>query len=346
MATTYEHIQKNKIRSAILVLLVPVSFVVFVYLAVMIFFLLYSGLNYLSPTSYLTFGSTLQVFHQKAMHVCNIVLPVAFLTGAFWAWIAIHEGDNILLNRMGSVRVLYYFEAEEAHRLLENLCITTGMPKPELYVLEDDSLNAFSVGARPEASGIVLSRGLLEKLSRVQLEGVLAQQLAHIRLYDVRMMSMVIMCLAFFTFAGEYLIYGTERDNVDSWEDIVRSPTVRVPILVYIGAVLLLYGYLLAPFIRFALSRKYQFLADAEAALMTRYPKGLAKALWRISQNSRLVVLDRTELLGVLCVENPQARETFFSHISGLFRSHPPVEERIRALNDMDGLFLHVPDKK
>ena len=343
MATTYEHIKKNKFRSAILVLLVPLSFVVFVYLAVMLFFLLCSGLHYLSPTSYLTFGSTLQVFHQKAMHVCNIVLPVAFLTGAFWAMIAVKEGDNILLNCMGGVRVLYYFEAEEAHRLLENLCIAAGMPKPELYIMEDASLNAFSVGASPEASGIVLTRGLLETLNRVQLEGVLAQQLAHIRLYDVRMMSMVIMCLAFFTFAGEYFFYGTERDNIDSWADALRRP--RMPMLMYIGAALMGYGYLLAPFIRFALSRNYQFLADAEAALMTRYPKGLAKALWYISGHSRIVALDRTELLGVLCVENPQPYVTFFSRISGLFRSHPPVEERIRALNDMDGLFLHVPTK-
>ena len=346
MATAYEHIQRNKRRSMILILLVPVSFVIFVYVAVMLFFLLWSGIDYLKPTSYLTFGSTLQLFHAKAMNVCSLLLPVGFLTGAFWAAIAIKEGDNILLNRIGGARLLYYFEAEDAHQLLENLCIATGMPKPQLYVLEDTSLNAFAVGASPEASAIVLSSGLLEKLDRAQLEAVLAQQLAHIRMYDVRMMSMLIMCLAFFTFAGEYFFYGTERANIDSWEDVARSPMVRVPVLMYVGAVLIGYGYLLAPLIRFALSRNYQFLADAQAALMTRYPKGLARALWYISEDSRLEALDCTELLGVLCVENPHKHVTFFSRLSGLFKSHPPVEERIRALNDMDGLFLHLPPKK
>jgi len=121
---------------------------------------------------------------------------------------------------------------------------------------------------------------------------------------------------------------------------------VRVPILMYVGAALVAYGYLLAPFIRFALSRNYQFLADAEAVLITRYPKGLAKALWHISEDSRIEVLDRTELLGVLCVANPQAHQTFFNRISGLFQSHPPIEERICALNDMDGLFMHIRSKK
>lgn len=346
MATAYKHIERNKRHSLLLVLLFPLSFVVFVYLAVMLFFLLLSGLDYLRPTSYLTFVSTLHVFHDKAMDVCAWLLPLACITGAFWAAIAVQEGDRILLSRIGGVSVLYYYEAEEAHQLLENLCIATGMPMPQLYLLEDHSLNAFAVGGSPEKSSIVLSRGLLEKLNRVQLEGVLAQQLAHIRAYDVRMMSMIIMCLAFFTFAGECLVYGTERENIDSWEDVVRSPAVRVPILVYVGIVLLGYGYLLAPLIRFALARNYQFLADAQAALMTRYPKGLAQALWRISTDSRLEALDCTELLGILCVENPRARHTFFSRISGLLNSHPPVEERIRALNEMDGLFLHLTKGK
>lgn len=346
MATAYEHISKNKRLSMLFVLLFPISFVLFAYLAIILFFLLVSGLNYLSPTSYLTFGSTLQVFHAKAMHVCSFLLPLCFMTGAFWSYIAVKEGDKILLNRIGGVRILYYFEAEDAHQLLENLCIATGMPMPQLYVLEDSSLNAFAVGASPQTSSIVLSRGLLGKLDRAQLEGVLAQQLAHIRVYDVRMMSMIIMCLAFFTFAGEYLFYGTERANISSWKDVAYQPMVRVPVFMYVGAVLLGYGYLFAPLIRFAVSRNYQFLADAQAALMTRYPKGLAKALWHISEDSRLEALDHTELLGMLCVENPHALNTLFSRVSGLFQSHPPVEERIYALNDMDGLFLRVPTKK
>ncbi len=347
MATTYEHIKRNKIRSAVLVLLFPVSFIVFIYLSIMFLFFVGAVFNYFHPTSYLTFGSTLFVFHQKAMHICSFALPISFLIGAFWARIALKEGDKILLNRIGGVRYLHYFEAEELHRLVENLCMTIGLPKPNLYELEDESLNAFSVGVRPEESSIVLSQGLLEKLNRVQLEGVLAQQLAHIRLYDVRMMSMIIMLLAFFTFAGEYLVYGTERKNISSWKDLPSTALTapRIPGLSYIGLVLLGYGYLIAPLIRLSLSRHYQLTADAEAALMTRYPRGLAQALWYISADSRLEALDYTELLGVLCIENPHKKESVFNRLSGLWQSHPPIEDRIRALNDMDGLFLHIPEK-
>ena len=333
----------------LLVLLFPVSFVLFAYFAIILFFLLLGGLDYLRPTSYLTFLSTLYVFHLKAWSACQIFLPLCLCVSAFWAFVAVTEGDRVLLDRVGrGVHVLPYFEAEEAHQLLENLCIACGSVKPELYVLEDESINAFSVGVRPNQSKIVLSRGALEKLERTQLEGVLAQQLAHIHLYDVRMMSMIIMCLAFFTFAGEYLVYGNERQNIDSWEDVTirRQVPVTSPVFLWIGGILLGYGYLLAPLIRFALSRQYQYWADSKAALLTRYPRGLAKALWRISQDPYLEALETTELLGVLCVENPHHKATLFGRLSGLWDSHPPVEERIRALNDMDGLFLQLPTQK
>lgn len=333
----------------LLVLLFPVSFVFFAYVAILLFFLLLGGLDYLRPTSYLTFLSTLYVFHLKAWSACQIFLPLCLGVGMFWAFVAVTEGDRILLDRVGrGVHVLPYFEAEEAHQLLENLCIACGSVKPELYVLEDDSINVFSVGTRPEKSKIVLSRGALKKLERAQLEGVLAQQLAHIHLYDVRMMSMIIMCLAFFTFAGEYLVYGNERQNIESWEDVTvrRELPVTSPIFLWIGAVLLGYGYLLAPLIRCALSRRYQYWADSKAALLTRYPHGLAAALWKISQDPYLEALATTELLGVLCVENPHHKPTVFGRLSGLWESHPPVEERIRALNDMDGLFLQTPTPK
>ena len=211
---------------------------------------------------------------------------------------------------------------------------------PRLYLLEDNSLNAFSVGTSPENCAIVVSKGLLANLDRVQLEAVLAHELAHIRNQDTRTMTVLVTCLAFFTFVGEYFFYIHEKDDIYEEGDLSIS-RIRQPFgfLAYIGWVLLMYGYVIAPLLRLGLSRTREQLADADAALMTRHPRALAKALWRISMDSRIEALDRTALLGALCIETPAKETTWFGWFSGLYRSHPPIEDRIRALNDMDGMF-------
>jgi len=193
----------------------------------------------------------------------------------------------------------------------------------------------------PEDAAIVLSSGLLEKLSRVQLEGVLAHELTHLRHQDVRLMTILVTCLAFFTFAGEYFFYGTEKYDIYEQSRIdLRAGWRPMGPLAYVGLMLMIYGYLVAPLIRMGLSRTRESLADAQAALTTRYPHGLASALWKMSADCRLEALDNYILLGALCIVAPFENPSLFSRLSGLAQAHPPVEERIRALNDMDGMFL------
>lgn len=340
MAVAYSHIEKNKRNSLILALLFPLSVMLFTYLAVTGFYLLLGVLSYYRPTAYMTFGSTLRVSCAAAWDSCQWILPLVFLISAFWAYIALKDGDQFIIDMVPRARRLPSWEEDDAHRMLENLCITVGVQIPQLYVLEEETLNAFSVGVRPERSAIVLSSGLLKKLNRQQLEGVLAHELSHIRNYDVRLMTMLIMCLAFFTFAGEYFVYGTEKKDAES---VFEPRRVRVPVLIYVGFMLLGYGYFIAPFLRFAFSHTREKLADAQAALMTRNPRALAQALWLISENSHLSSISHSELLGLLCIDDPSRSSTFFARVSGIMLSHPPIGERMRALNDMDGLFLNLP---
>ena len=340
MPTAYDYIEKNKRRSRILVALFPISFIIFIYLSVLVFYILLGCLFYVRPNNIWSFGSLWSMAFVSAHDLCKWLLPLCFALAVFWAWQAWKQGDQIILDALPSVRPLDKWDALEVYELLENLCISSGDYLPQLYLLEDDSMNAFAVGMSPMRAGIVVSSGLLKKLNRVQLEGVLAHELAHIRQYDTRLMVILITCLAFFTFAGEMLFYGTEKEKLGSdslAQDMEPLRRVRIPIFVYMGAALMCYGYFIAPVLRFALSRTREYQADAQAVLLTRYPKGLASALWKINSDSHLEVLDRNSLLGAMCIEKPSEHQSWFDRISGIGQSHPPVEDRICALRDMDG---------
>ena len=339
MATAYDYIEKNKRRSCILVALFPVSFTLFMYVGVLVFYMLIGMLFYTQPNNIWSFGSLWNIAFTSAHDLCKWLLPLCFVCAVFWAWQAWKQGDQMILDSLPSIRSLEKWDALETYELLENLCIASGDYLPQLYVLEDNSMNAFSVGMNPMRAGIILSSGLLARLDRRQMEGVLAHELAHIRQYDTRLMVIMITCLAFFTFAGEMLFYGTEKDKLDDSLSSQMEPLrkVRIPLVMYVGGILICYGYFIAPLLRFALSRTREYLADAQAVLLTRYPKGLAGALWKISDDSRLEALNNNSLLGTMCIACPTEKENLFGRLSGAGRTHPPIEDRIRTLRDMDG---------
>ncbi len=342
MATAYQYIEYNKRKSRFLVVLFPVTFTLFSYISVLGFFLLLGGLRYLGPHNLFDFESLWRQAFLAAHETCAWFLPLCFGLATFWAWQAWKQGDQIVLESISHLRELNKWDAPDVYNTLENLCIASGDYLPQLYVLDDDSMNAFAVGMSPMRAGIVLSSGLIKRLNRTELEGVLAHELAHIRHYDTRLMIIILTCVGFFTFAGEILFYGTERENLP--EDLqgkmaVAYQRTRFAPLVYAGGMLLCFGYLIAPVLQFALSRTRESLADAQAALLTRYPQGLIRALWKLSEDSRIEALDEHVLLGIMCIARPRGKETFFERISGIGRTHPPVEERIRALHDMDGMF-------
>ena len=342
MALAYTYIRRNQRRSQLFIILFALSLVVFTYLATVGFYVLIEALAYLRPTGFLTWGSTLSLAMTKSADACRWLLPICVLVSAFWARLAIKEGVEFILGRIHHVRPLLKWDAYEAYTILETLCIRTGDPLPQLYELKDSALNAFSVGTNPKESAIVLSSGTLEKLSRTELEGVLAHELAHIRNYDVRTMTVMVTCLAFFTFAGEYFFYGMEKYDIYEQSRVDLRDIRPMGPLAYIGLMLMIYGYVIAPLLRLGLSRARERLADAEAALTTRYPRGLARALWHMSADCRLKAMKNSMLFGALCIVVPDDKPNLFELLSGLASSHPPVEERICALNDMDGMFSPI----
>lgn len=339
MPTAYDYIESNKRKSRWIVASFPISFTLFIYASVLLFFILLGVLSYFQPVNIWSFQSIWRRSVLRAHEICVWLLPMCFAMAVFWAWQAWKQGDQIVLESISRIRPLYKWDAPDVHNLLENLCISSGDYLPQLYILEDNSLNSFAVGMSPMHAGIVLSSGMIKQLNRTQLEGVLAHELAHIRHYDTRLMVILLTCLGFFTFAGELLFYGTEKENLPDEEklNILALRHIRMPMLSYAGAMLMFYGYFIAPMLRFALSRTRESMADAQAVLLTRYPKGLISALWRISQDSRIEALNGHSLLGAMCIARPGSRGTFFELISGAMRTHPPIEDRILALRKMDG---------
>lgn len=217
----------------------------------------------------------------------------------------------------------------ELYRVLENLSITAGLPMPKFYVIEDPALNAFATGRNPKHAVVVVTTGLLEKLERSELEGVLAHELSHIGNRDILISTIAVVLAGMVAILSDMfsrsLWYSGDSDNK-------RSSGILI--LIALGISLL--APIFATLLRLAISRKREFLADASGALLTRYPEGLASALRKISAGPALH--SATNATAHLFFENPfkaDAGSGKTSWIVRIFSTHPPIEERIQALLGM-----------
>ena len=217
----------------------------------------------------------------------------------------------------------------EVYRLVENLAISRGLPTPDIYIMNDGSLNAFATGRTPEHSAIALTTGIMKKLNKVELEGVLAHELSHIENRDITLMLIAVAGISFFTIVGQLILRSLARGSS-------RGKGKGVAVIFLVGITFLIFGYFVAPMIRLALSRNREYLADSTAALMTRNPEALASALEKISSNSRVEILDNQPSMAVMCIETPLASQhSLFGWLSGMTATHPPVASRIEALRQM-----------
>lgn len=230
--------------------------------------------------------------------------------------------DKTALALSGAKEISEKGEPEYVH-LVENLCIATGLPMPKLHVIESDALNAFATGRDPKHASIAVTRGLLKRLDKRELEGVLAHELSHIKNYDIRVMTLIVVLVGMVAMMTELAF----RVSLHGDSDRKKSGGV----LIVIGLVLMIFAPLIANVIKFAVSRQREFLADASAAYITRYPKGLADALRKISADSQQ--LPRVNAATAhLFIGDPFKAEKRGARIASLFSTHPPVEERIRRL--------------
>jgi len=341
MATTYDFIAQNKRRTWLLVLLFPITFALLGLLFV--FGIAYVAESNSAPSEDAAHYAYVDDTNYGDMPLARaasdtamvgmVVLPGLWLIAMLWIVIAYFSGDQMLLRGAGAIEI-YRKDQPEIYRLVENLCIAQGLPVPRIYIIDDESLNAFATGRDPQHASIALTKGIVKRLERPELEGVIAHELSHVKNRDIRLMLITVAGISFFTFLSEIcfrLAYSSGRRSRHSKND--GGATL---ILLAAGIFFLIYGYLIAPLIRLAVSRTREYQADASAALMTRNPGALARALEKISVDPRVESLDAHASMAAMCIANPLSKTGFFAWLSGLWATHPSTEKRIAKLREMD----------
>ena len=304
----YAHIAQNNRKIVGLILLFPVALMVFVYA----FFLLLAGLEK-RP-----FDQSIQQYNE----VFTIVIPVILVVCAVLTLFSLSCGDKMMLKFAGASVCPNDSEHLSVYRMVENIALKAGIPTPEVYLIPDESLNAFATGYSPEKASVALTTGIIKKLEPLELEGVISHEIGHIINRDIRLNMFIITGIGIVATIGEILARSSGRRRSSSKKG-------GGGILVMIGLALLLFRYVIAPFIHMALSRSQEFQADATGAYLTRHPLALARALKKIAVDPRVEALDSSAQMACACIYNPLKK------IGGLLDTHPPIEERIKRLESM-----------
>ncbi len=212
------------------------------------------------------------------------------------------------------------------YTLVENLAITAGLPMPKIYVIEDPSPNAFATGRDKNHSVVAVTTGLLSIMNKVELEGVIAHEMSHIRNKDMLLSTVAVVLVGFVAILSDMIIrmsfFGGRRDDREG-----------NGVFMIIGIVVAILAPIAATLIQLAISRKREYLADASGALLTRYPEGLASALEKISKYGR-PMQTQSNAIAHLYIANPQGSGAFAKKVGNLFSTHPLVEERIKRLRE------------
>jgi len=254
--------------------------------------------------------------------VVAVIISILMSLASFW------YSDKIVL-KMARARSIEKRDNPELYRIVENLCITAGLSLPKIYLIDESQPNAFATGRDANHAVVAVTRGLLEKLERVELEGVIAHELSHIGNKDMLLGTVIVVLVGIVALLANFFLRisffgGTRRDSRDSGGLIMLVLGIAAAVLAPIAASL----------IQLAISRKREFLADASGALLTRYPEGLARALEKISADSTPLKTANSSTAH-LYISSPFKGKQSKSWFTKLFMTHPPVEERVRALRGM-----------
>jgi len=254
------------------------------------------------------------------------IIAVAMTFGSYYA------SDKIVL-AISRARPVKKEDYPYLYNVVEGLAIAAGLPKPRCYVIDDTAPNAFASGRNPENSVIVVTTGLLQKLNRAELEGVIAHEMSHIKNYDVLVQTLAVVMVGVVALLSDWTLrtffWGGGRRRS---RDRSSGGGNAAAILIVVALVLAILSPIIAQLLRLAISRKREFLADANGALITRYPPGLASALKKLSAD-REPLEAANKATAHLYIVNPL--KNIKGRVNKLFSTHPPIEERVAALEKM-----------
>ncbi len=257
------------------------------------------------------------------------ILIIAAIISIVMSLFGYFKGDKVALASSGA-KPISRSDNAYVHRMVENLCITAGIKTiPKLYIIHDPAINAFATGRDPEHSSIAVTTGAIEKLENEELEGVLAHELSHVKNYDIRVMTIVIVLVGVISLVADIFVRGMIFGGGRSRGGKKGGGNA---IFMIIGLVLIILSPIIAKLIQLAVSRRREYLADASGSLLTRYPEGLARALEKIRDYNE--PMERANhATAHLYLESPFRKKT--KSKTSLFDTHPPINERIAKLRGM-----------
>ncbi|HEX6568216.1 MAG TPA: M48 family metallopeptidase [Acidimicrobiales bacterium] len=309
-AAMYDQVTSNRRRSWLLI----AGFVLFVALVAVVFAYLIGG----GPAGFV------------------VALLVAGATSAAAYW----KSDAVAL-RMSRAHPAPVDEYARYHNIVEGLCIASGLPKPRLYVIDDPAPNAVATGRNPRNAAVAVTTGLLDKMNRIELEGVLAHELSHVKNYDILVSTLAVTMVGVVALLADIgvrmLWWGMGRSSHRDFDKRQGGNGGPLALLSILGFALLALSPLIAQVMQRAVSRRRETLADMSGVEMTRYPPGLISALEKLRDDST-VVHATSHATAHLWIEQPAAQsepEGKLSRLNRMFDTHPPIEERIALLREL-----------
>jgi heat shock protein HtpX len=301
---TYDYINKNKRES---------------WLLIFIFLIIIIALGF--------------AFSQMYNNPGILYFAVIFSVGS--SFISYYFSDSITL-ALSRAQLIERKDNPQLYQVVENLCIAAGLPTPKIYIIDDTAPNAFATGRDPQHAVICFTTGILQKLEKTELEGVAAHELSHIGNYDIRVMTLVVVLVGTITLLADWMLrasfFGGRRKSNNSEGGQLAA------IIAIAGILLAILSPIIATLIKLAVSRKREFLADSSGALLTRYPEGLARALEKISKDTEPLEA-ANKATAHLYIINPLKEhegKNSTGWFANLFNTHPPIEERVKKLREMN----------
>jgi heat shock protein HtpX len=257
----------------------------------------------------------------------SFLMTAPWVTGIVLIWFLIAFAfHSRMIDSATGARPLQRKENLRVYNLVENLCMTEGMTMPKVHIIEDPALNAFASGLSEKSYTVTLTRGIIDRLTDEELEGVIAHELMHIRNRDVRLLVITIIFVGIFSFVVQIMfrrmLFGSRSSS--------KKDNKGMIVILIIAVV----AYFLALLFKFGLSRKREYMADAGAAEMTRKPWALASALKKISGNYEIKSVKTDDVKEMFIQNHPDKSSGFMGGLEGLFATHPPIEKRIKVLSE------------